>query len=307
MAAFGFTVRRSHRVIHTHSGVLGVTCAHTAREESIRQAIEWTLAQAATPGRLDIRFDSILFGADLAEPLGGLQRRGWLVHLHPVSPEHVSEASALARCTALTAVGARVFRERPRPYRAHRRAAPRRRQASAPPTLSEKPRPVPLGPDALIITDGGFRPPPYAPTAVYAFLVFDEFHMVHQENGVVCRGPAACSQLAELAAVAAALRWLNRGALAPGAQVELRCDNQWVVTTLTTANARRVKWGQVMLLRRACHLLHQLRRKGCHVVIRQVPRKQVSQADSLCRRLYRAGVTVPGVPRQPLKAFFRTR
>lgn len=309
LAAFAFTVRQSHRVVHFQSGLLGHTCAHTARGESVRRAVAWLLAQALAPSRVESRFDSLLFGADLAESIGEHQRRGWDVLVNPVSAEHVSEAAALARRTALTALGAPVFHERPRPYRARRHPVPpRQRRAVSAPAPPQRLRPSPLGPDALIITDGGYRPPPGAsPTAVYAFLVFDEDRVVHQENGVVCRGPAACSQMAELAAVAAALGWLNRSAVAPGARVELRCDNQWVVTTLNSQHARRINWGQVMLVRRAYHLLQQLRRKGCYVSIRQVPRKHVSPADSLCRHLYRAGATSLRAPRQPLRAFFRSR
>ncbi|MDB4897931.1 MAG: hypothetical protein JWN15_4193 [Firmicutes bacterium] len=304
VAAFGFTVRHDHHVVHQESGVLSrlaSACAESAKLESVRRAVAWLLTQPVVPARISIRCDS----QDLAwEPvLAPLRRLGWAVQVERVCPELVSEAAALSRCTALAATRTRSpIAEAARAPAAARVAV---RAAVLPLRAALQRQLSGAAADAIIVCDGGYKPKPYG-IATYACLVWAGLKLAHRESGVVCWGRAAGSHVAELAATVAALRWLAASPLADGARVELRSDNQWVVNTLTSLRRRPLP-GTVMLLRAVDRLMSRLQRCGCQVTIGKVPRKLVAEADALCRQVYRERLArgEAPTPRQSLKAFLR--
>jgi ribonuclease HI len=305
VAAFGFTVRHDHHVVHKESGVLSrlaSACGEAAKQESVRRAVAWLLTQPVVPVRVSIRCD----GQEVAwEPvLAPVRRLGWAVQVERVCPELVSEAAALSRCTALAAPRTRsLMTEAVRTPAAARVAV----HAAVLPLRAALQRQLSgTAADAVIVCDGGYKPQPYG-IATYACLVWAGLKLAHRESGVVCWGRAAGSHVAELAAAVAALRWLAASPLADGARVELRSDNQWVVNTLTSRLRRRPLPGTVMLLRAVDRLMSRLQRCGCQVTIGKVPRKLVAEADALCRQVYRERLARVGArtPRQPLKAFLR--
>lgn len=105
---------------------------------------------------------------------------------------------------------------------------------------------------------------------------------------IASQGRSAHNLMAEYAAVVAALRWVRRAALPSGVQVEIQSDSQFVVDRLTGGYTVRRKLGTVMLHRTAGRNMDLLRRDGCQVVLRHVPRKEVSAAHHLCARVYRS-------------------
>jgi ribonuclease HI len=307
VAAFGFTVRHDHHVVHKESGILSrlaSACGEAAKQESVRRAVAWLLTQPVVPARVSIRCD----GQDLAwEPVfAPLRTRGWAVEVERVCPELVSEAAALSRCTALAATRTRSLVAEAARAPAAARVAVRATPAVLPLRAALHSQLSGAAADAIIVCDGGYKPQPHG-IATYACLVWAGLKLAHRESGVVCCGRAAGSHVAELAAAVAALRWLAASPLADGARVELRSDNQWVVNTLTSCLRRRPLPGTVMLLRAVDRLMSRLQRSGCQVTIGKVPRKLVAEADALCRQVYRERLARVGArtPRQPLKAFLR--
>lgn len=156
----------------------------------------------------------------------------------------------------------------------------------------------------LIICDGGYHPDLLGRrTAVYGFVVCvgQALTFVHQECGVVCRGPAAGSQMAELGAIVAALRWLVACGYAP-AEVRLRSDSQEAVQAVTGRLRPRLRRGSATLLREAERLLVRLRRMGCNVEVYHALRTYTKPADRLCWKAY---AQVPPGGRHSVRSFLR--
>ncbi|HEY3366080.1 MAG TPA: ribonuclease H family protein [Symbiobacteriaceae bacterium] len=326
VAAFAFTVRHAYRMVHREGGVVcrgKPASVPRAKTEAVRRALAWLLNQPAA-GRAVIRSDwpEVVAAPAASVPPGQedeqgevrrmlcrLREQGWAVEMQPAAPEYVSEAYALSCRTALWAI-----REWTRQKAISAESA--RKQAAGSPSpvmvrrVSRKTWPPGVEADIVITCDGGYKPlSDGAGIAAYACLVRRRSRLTHKESGVVCWGPAARSQVAELGAVVAALRWLIASPLAVGTRVEIRSDCQWVVDNLAGQCSGRVLRGTVMLLRTVDRLLCRLHQNGCQVAIWRTPRKLVAEADALCRQVYaeRLARNSTGLRRQPLKAFLRGR
>jgi len=277
VSAYGFTVRHNHRVVYSESAVIhGAPPAPQAAGEALRRALAWLLALPVAPGRATVRTCGAPLTPEFGYALTLLWFRGWAVDLQSVGPEYVSEAIALSRRTAVAA------------DRAQEPAPPARRP------------PKPGCPDIFMICDGGYKPgTATSGLAVYAFLAWQGDKLVHRESGFVCRGPAAGSQMAELGAIVAALRWVANLPTAAGGSVQLLSDCQTVVHFLTGRGRLRRRRGSVMLRRTAAQLMSRLHRRGCRLALTFNHRKRVAQADALCRKLY---ANPPRAPR-PVKHF----
>lgn len=217
-----------------------------------------------------------------------LRTAGWVVNLHMNLPDFVTEARALAIRTA-------------RGLPQHEQHAQRRRNlpergvqdeqcaASNPPPRTPPPLGTTFGSGLLVICDGGHKRLGGAlGLAVYGFVVQQQNDLIHKENGLVCRGPAAGSQMAELGAAVAALRWL---VAQPWQRVRLRSDCQGVVDLLTGRRRHRLRRGSAMLVRAAGRLMARLRRCGCQLEVAHLPRRHTKAADKLCRQVYAWPVT----------------
>jgi ribonuclease HI len=138
----------------------------------------------------------------------------------------------------------------------------------------------------VIFCDGGYKKATGWPgIATYGWLAHRESRTVCRESGVVCWGRGAGSLVAEYGAILAALRWVIRAAMEP-AEVEILSDCETLVRRLNHRSFRPGR-GLVMLHRAACQTAENLRRSGHTVTFRHVPRREVSAAHSLCRRVYR--------------------
>lgn len=156
----------------------------------------------------------------------------------------------------------------------------------------------------LIICDGGYHPDLRGRrTAVYGFVVCigAALTSIHQECGVVCRGPAAGSQMAELGAIVAALRWLVACPGAPAA-VRIRSDSLEAVQAVAGGRPPRLRRGSVTLLPEAARLLTRLRRLGCEVEVYHALRCYTKPADKLCWKAY---AQVPPGGRHSVGSFLR--
>lgn len=258
--AYGFTVRAHHRPVYAASAL---ATTENAAGEALSAALVWLRAQSVTPGAVTIRTTATdLPGEQLAE----VAANGWTVCVHRVAPEWVSEAEALARRTVLGVTVRRPVARRPGSSR-------------RPPTKPES--------GLIVICDGGYKPLSRAAgLAAYGFVAWKNHRLLHREKGVVCHGPAAGSQMAELGAVVAALRWVAASPHLHKLPVELRNDCQGVVYSLAGRQRMRLRRGAVMLGRTASRLLERLHHKGCQVHLRHIPRRLAEEADALCRRVY---------------------
>lgn len=279
-AACGFTVRRSHRIVHAASALAKPTDAAAA---ALHSAVAWLQSQPVMDCRVILRTALAPAPAAVADLLDALTNSGWTIDLQFVSAEWVSEATALCRRFLHAAAGCP---EEPEP-------APGQARSEC------------SSPDLAITVDGGFKPGAGAGgLAVYGCLVRKHNRLVHRECGIVCRGPAASSQLAELGATVAALRWLATSPVASGSNASLRSDCQAVVETLRGLKCHRLRRGTVMLLRTAQRLLARLERSGCRVDVQLTPRRGVAEADKLCWRAYASPAARDQVP---VKAFLKGR
>lgn len=278
VAAYGFSVRFHHRLIHVQGGV------GEDGDEALRQALAWLAGRPGAPGAVTIRTT-----APCAGGLEILTNMGWAVDLQTVSAEWVSEAQAIAQRVALGASALPPAR----PKR-HRRAWSRpARSVSVARQTAARYHCTPTPADLVLICDGGYKPLTRSRgLAAYGFVARADQELLHREKGIVCHGPAAGSQMAELGAVVAALRWLAAGRH-HSRTVELRNDCQGVVYRLTGRCRMRLRRGSVMLERTAAQLLQQLDRQGCRIALKHIPRKFAAEADSLCRRVYKTQPKVP--------------
>ncbi|HYF78428.1 MAG TPA: ribonuclease H family protein [Symbiobacteriaceae bacterium] len=293
-AVWAFVVRVHHRTVYRSAGVAQT---RNAPLEAARSALSWLLAQPAWPPQVALWTCSPLPSAELSHHMALLEAAGCVVTIETL-PDFVTEAGALALRTALGL---------PAPARTGRARLRRRRwvgpspgatplffqvsqtAASTSPSLAF-PLPQALRASGLlVICDGGHKRLGGAlGLAVYGFVVQKQNDLIHTENGLVCRGPAAGSQMAELGAAVAALRWLTAQ---PRQRVKLRSDCQSVVDLLTGRRRHRLRRGSAMLVRAAGRLMARLRRCGCHLEIAHLPRKQTKAADKLCRQVYAWPVT----------------
>lgn len=124
--------------------------------------------------------------------------------------------------------------------------------------------------------------------ATSAFAVYLDEQTVFRDHRVICCGKAASSQMAEYAAVVMALGWLLTAGPAPGNRAEIWSDCRTMVDQVTgRRTASGVPRGCRTLDRKLHKLMDALRRQGCTVVLRWVPREKVDACDRLCDLAYR--------------------
>lgn len=159
----------------------------------------------------------------------------------------------------------------------------------------------------VITCDGGFKKVRDLPgLATYACLVEAEGALVHTESGTVCWGRGASNLVAEFGAVLAALRWAACVELPAGSSVEVRSDCRFVIDGLRARFAVRRKHGCVLLFRATTRRWRSLRRRGCSVTVRHVPRNAVQRAHKLCAEVYRRELTARRTAaRHSVTAFLR--
>ncbi|HLN60547.1 MAG TPA: hypothetical protein VK464_03275 [Symbiobacteriaceae bacterium] len=171
-----------------------------------------------------------------------------------------------------------------------------------------------------ILGDGLYRRKGARPgMAASAFQVRLGGVTVAEAGEVVATCLTANNFMAEYAAIALALTWLDRAGAGPGTAVELWSDCKFVVQALHRPLTERPASGCLRLggrVVRGCNqldtqvrrLLQRLRRRGCKIALRWVPREQVHVADRLCDRTYRAAAWYhrrQGPYRLPLSGFLQ--
>lgn len=128
------------------------------------------------------------------------------------------------------------------------------------------------------------------------------------KSAVVCCGPVAGSFMAEYGAIVMALSWLLKIGPAPGAEAEIWSDCKWMLQWIDGRRPRPNRLGCATLHGMVQRLMRRLKRQGCKVVLRWVPREKVHDVDRLCDRAYH-GVkwyhARYGRPRSPLSVFLR--
>jgi ribonuclease HI len=145
--------------------------------------------------------------------------------------------------------------------------------------------------------------------AMSGFQVFKGGDLIWERDSVVCCGPVAGSLMAEYAAVAMAMSWLQGVALAPGATVEIWSDCKTMHRLVRRQGSARPPLGCVTLDDVVRRLWRGHRERGSEVRLCWVPRDEVHTADRLCARAY-WGLTwyhrPQGRVRAPLEAFLRS-
>ena len=141
-----------------------------------------------------------------------------------------------------------------------------------------------------VYCDGLCEPVNPGGTATFGFVVLRDGEQLHQECGVVAKGPGATNNLAEYTAVIRALEWIG-ATDHDGESVAVRSDSQLAVYQLGGAWAVHAPsiqplWQQVRAL---------VTQLG-HVSFAWVPREQNVVADALSREAYKTatGAYPPG-------------
>jgi ribonuclease HI len=148
-------------------------------------------------------------------------------------------------------------------------------------------------PDLVAFCDGACEPINPGGTATWGFVIYDGHGAeVARGQGVVGAGPAMSNNVAEYAAVVAALDQILSAPPPPGSLVSLRGDSRLWVQQLR--GEWRVLGGlYVETYRRALARLEEVRRRGVAVDFAWVPRAENGVADELSKAaLAGAGVAV---------------
>lgn len=131
--------------------------------------------------------------------------------------------------------------------------------------------------------------------------------IIWRDARTVSCGPLAGSLMAEYGAVVMALNWLVSVSPPPSAEIVIWSDCRALLSRLRRTRGVRRKAGCVSLDAAVRRAVRALRRQGCAVQFRWVPRDEVEVVDRLCDRAYR-GLTWyhrrGSKPRVPLKEFF---
>lgn len=132
----------------------------------------------------------------------------------------------------------------------------------------------------VVFVDGLCEPRNPGGVAAYGFVIYRDGKKVKEGRGVAAEGEAASNNLAEYAALAAALEFLLNAGLAEEA-VEVRSDSLLLVNQMT--GKWRVCGGlYVPMYRRAAELASRFQR----ISFVWVPREENIEADSLSRAAY---------------------
>jgi len=150
---------------------------------------------------------------------------------------------------------------------------------SSPPVKKKQPRRK-----LLIHCDGACEPFNPGGAAAWGFVVIDTStgEILHQASGVVVVGNGATNNLAEFAAVVAALRWL----LQEGAQnmsIKIKTDSQLVVKILHKEWSANSGTGYYSAYKEAESLLREVRQRKNGVEILWIPREENTLADKLSK------------------------
>lgn len=154
----------------------------------------------------------------------------------------------------------------------------------------------------VLVCDGGYKKFPGRPgVATYGWVARQTGRTLKQESGVVSSARRAHNFMAEYGAIVSALQWVLAAKLDRLEAVEVWSDCEYVVDQLNRAGKPGRIRGLTMLHMTALRYAEQLRRRGCHVEVRHVNRRQVSTAHRLCRLVYNRSQT-PGLS---VKLFLR--
>ncbi len=136
----------------------------------------------------------------------------------------------------------------------------------------------------LIFCDGACEPHNPGGAAAWGFVAVDTEtgEVLHQDSGVVAVGYGATNNLAEFAAVGAALRWVLDAGLEK-ISIQIKTDSQLVTKILNGGwNATPGK-GYYSAYQQAKDLLKQVGQRGNKVSISWIPREKNTIADNLSK------------------------
>jgi ribonuclease HI len=144
--------------------------------------------------------------------------------------------------------------------------------------------------------------------AMSGFQVHMGNETVWRQSRVVCCGPTSGSLMAEYGAVTMAMSWLLAAGADSGAKLEIWSDCRALVNRLHRRQPARRKLGCITLDKTVRRLMQQLRKQGCEVHLRWVPRVEVHAVDRLCAHAYYNLAWYHRSAKQPrasLKSFLR--
>jgi ribonuclease HI len=131
----------------------------------------------------------------------------------------------------------------------------------------------------IVFCDGLCEPNPGG-TATYGWTAYWDGQKIAEECAVVCTGAGATNNVAEYAAIIAALRWLSGNGHA-SEKTELRSDSQLCINQLQGSWA--VNSPRLMLLHEEARFLS---KRFTRISFRWIRREQNKEADALSRKAY---------------------
>ncbi|MBT9146551.1 MAG: Ribonuclease H [Syntrophomonadaceae bacterium] len=137
----------------------------------------------------------------------------------------------------------------------------------------------------IVFCDGLCEPVNPGGTATYGWVAYRDGQKIAEECAVVCVGSGATNNVAEYAAIIAALRWLSDNAYA-SEKTELRSDSQLCINQLQ--GQWDVNSPRLMLLHKEALSLS---KRFPRINFRWIRREQNKVADALSRKAYTEGQT----------------